>query len=110
MAPAKYLALMATPVNLGTEEEKDIWHDTPMLRFLQTHKYETGLSTKGRDRVYRRARAYRWMADGVYKLLANGSMVVVPRHSEREAITLEAHRGMGHYGVQRTLDRLQKNY
>ena len=80
MAPAKYLALMATPVNPGTEEEKDIWHDTPVLRFLQTHKYEAGLSTKGRDRVYKRARAYRWMANGVYKLLANGTMVVVPRH------------------------------
>ena len=37
-------------------------------------------------------------------------MVVIPRITDRETITLEAHHGMGHYGVQRTLDRLQKNY
>ena len=37
-------------------------------------------------------------------------MVVVPRIADREGITLEAHRGMGHYGVQRVLDRLQQNY
>ena len=110
MPPAAYLAFLATPANRGTEEEKDIWHDSPVLKFLQTHKYEQGLSVKGKDRVYRRAKAYRWMADGVYKLLEGGSMVVVPRIADRMAITLEAHRGLGHYGVQRTLDRLQKNY
>ena len=99
MPPSAFLAFMATPANPGTEEENDIWADIPVIRFLQTHKYERGLSVKGRDRVYRRAKAYCWMADGVYKLLAGGSMVVVPRMADRETITLEAHRGMGHYGV-----------
>ena len=37
-------------------------------------------------------------------------MVVVPRMADREAITLEARCGMGHYEVQCTLDRLQKTY
>ena len=37
-------------------------------------------------------------------------MVVVPKGAEREGIALETHRGMGHYGVQRVLDRLQQNY
>ena len=37
-------------------------------------------------------------------------MVVVPKEGERESIALETHRGMGHYGVQRVLDRLQQKY
>ena len=37
-------------------------------------------------------------------------MVVVPKIADREDIVLETHRGIGHYGVQRVLDRLQQNY
>ena len=50
------------------------------------------------------------MGDSVFKHLPSGKMVVVPRLGEREKIVLETHRGMGHYGVQRVLDRLQQNY
>ena len=99
MAPAAFLALMANTEQAPPEEEKHIWQDIPVLIFLQTHKYAKGLSVKARDRIYRRAKAYRWMADGVYKLLPSGDMVVVPRMSDRESITLEAHSRMGHYGV-----------
>ena len=75
-----------------------------MLRFIQTHKHGSGQSAKERDRVYRRAKAYRWMGDNVFKQLLGGELVVVPR------TTQETHRGMGHYGVQRVLNRLQQNY
>ena len=92
------------------EGEKDIWHDEDVLRFLQTYKYGIGLSAKERDRVYRRARAYRWMADGVMKLQPAGVMVVVPRPGDRQTIVTEQHQTMGHFGVQRVLDVLQKNY
>ena len=81
-----------------------------MLHFIQTHKHGRGQSAKERDRVYRRAKAYRWMGDGVFKRMPGGKMVVVPKMAERENIVLETHRGMGHYGVQRVLDRLQQNY
>ena len=81
-----------------------------MLRFLQTHVYDNGLSAQRRDRVYRRARSYRWMSDSLFKLLPDGAMVVVPQPADREGIVLDTHRGMGHFGVQRVLDRLQKNY
>ena len=37
-------------------------------------------------------------------------MVVVPRAADRHGIVIGTHRGMGHFGVQRVLDRLQKNY
>ena len=50
------------------------------------------------------------MGDGVFKQMPGGKMVVVPKTADRENIVLEIHRGMGHYGVQRVLDRLQHNY
>ena len=46
------------------------------------------------------------MGDSVFKQLLGGKMVVVPKTTDRESIVLETHRGMGHYGVQRVLDRL----
>ena len=81
-----------------------------VLRFIQTHQYGNGLSAKERDRIYKRAKAYRWMGSSVFKQLPGDRMVVVPKEAERESIALETHRGMGHYGVQRVLDRLQQNY
>ena len=77
-----------------------------VLRFLQTHKYGSGLSARERGRIYRRAKAYRWMGDSVFKLLPGKVMVVVPRLAERESMALKTHRGMGHFGVQCVLDRL----
>ena len=37
-------------------------------------------------------------------------MVVVPWPPPRVRFALETHRGTGHFGVQRVLDRVQKNY
>ena len=99
----------ALPTHAG-EEEKDIWSDVEVLRFLQTYKYGDGLSAKERDRIYRRAKGYRWMGDSVFKRLSSNVMVVVPSVAKRENIALETHRGMGHFSVQHVLDRLQKNY
>ena len=112
LAPATFLAFMVGNADKAPpgEEETDIWDDIEVLRFIQTHKYGGGLSAKERDRIYRRARGYRWMGESVYKLLPTKHMVMVPRRAEREAIALETHRGMGHFGVQRVLDHLQRNY
>ena len=98
---SNFLALMvgAADSTAPKEGEKDIWHDEEVLRFLQTYKYGIGLSAKERDRVYRRARAYRWMADGVMKLQPAGVMVVVPRPADRQTIATEQHQTMGHFGV-----------
>ena len=112
LAPATFLAFMAG-VPRGTpdaEEKNDIWSDGDVLYFLTTHKYPSGMTARDRDRVYHRGKAYRWMADNLFKLLPGGVMVVVPRPGERAKLTLDTHRGMGHFGVQRVLDRLQKNY
>ena len=37
-------------------------------------------------------------------------MVALPRSAERMQLALDTHRSIGHFGVQRVLDRLQKNY
>ena len=114
MPVATFLAFMAGVTNNAAEggkpaaeEERDIRGDEAALHFIQTHKHGKGQSAQERDRVYRRAKAYRWMGDSVFKHLPGGKMVVVPKVGEREKIVLETHRGMGHYGVQRVLDRLQ---
>ena len=61
MASATFLALVVgtNTLNLDAEKEKDIWEDGEVLHFLQTHQYTQGVSAKARDRVYRRAKAYR---------------------------------------------------
>ena len=90
--------------------EEDIWEDTQVLIFLQTHKYGLGLSALSKDRIYRRARSYRWMGSDLFRFQQRGVLVVVPRPAAREQITLDTHWGMGHFGVQRVLDRLKHNY
>ena len=103
------MAGTTTPTGVR-EEERDVWHDADVLYFIQTHKYHVGQSAKMRDRIYRRAKSYRWMGDGVMKVLQAGAIVVVPRPTDRQGIVINTHQGMGHFGVQRVLDRLQKNY
>ena len=112
MPTATFLAIMGgvTTATPALEEERDIWKDEAVLRFIQTHEYGSGLSAKERDRIYRRAKAYRWMGSSIFKQLPGGRIVVVPKEAKREGLVLETHWGMGHYGVQRLLDRLQHNY
>ena len=54
LAPATFLAFMVglPPSSTEAEEEKDIWSDVEVLRFLQTHQYGCGLSARERDRIY----------------------------------------------------------
>ena len=100
----------ATPSTNVTKEERDIWDDAEVLHFIRTHKYPDGLSAKARYRIYRRAKSYRWMGDGVMRLLQGGAIVVVPRAADQQEIVVATHQGMGHFGVQRVLDRLRHNY
>ena len=107
-----YLAFMAgTPSDAVLREEvKELWEDWEILRFLQTHKYGSSLSARERDRIYRRAKNYRWMGDTLFKQLERVVMVVVSRAAERMQLAVDTHRSMGHFGLQRVLDRLKNNY
>ena len=91
MPVATFLAFMAGATSRAAgggdktaEEERDIWGDEAVLRFIQTHKHGKGQSAQERDRVYRRAKAYRWMGSSVLKHMPRGKMVVVPKVGERE--------------------------
>ena len=50
------------------------------------------------------------MGDNLFKQLENKVMVAVLHTAKRMQLTLNTHRVMGHFGVQRVLNRLQKNY
>ena len=77
-----------------------------VLRLLQTHQYGGGISARERDRIYERAKSYRWMVDGVLKILPGRAMVVVPRVGDRTPLALETHRSTGQFGGERVRDRL----
>ena len=44
------------------------------------------------------------------RLLQGGAIMVLPRQADRQEVVAATHQGMGHFGVQRVLDRLRKNY
>ena len=111
---ATYFALMADLVDesgvIEVDKEKDIWSDIDVPQFLQTHKYCSGSSAMERDRIYRRAKGYRWQGSSVFKMMQHGALVVVLRPQDRQDLVIHTHRTMGHFGVQRTVDRLKKDY
>ena len=105
-----YQTAMAARAAAPPREEKDIWGDKEVLHFIQTHRHSKGLSAQERDRVYRRARGYRWLGSILFKVMEGGALRAVPQPFERIQLELETHRGMGHFGVQQVVDRLRKNY
>ena len=80
------------------------------MHFIQTHQHTKGLTAQERDRIYKRARGYRWLGCSLFKLQEGGALRAVPQPSEKMKLALDTHRGMGHFGMQRVIDRLQKNY
>ena len=102
MPPATYFAMMAdfsdtTTTTVG-EQEKDIWSDVDVLRFLQTHQYSRGNNALEKDRIYRRAKGYRWQGNIIFKIMQHGALVIVPRLQDRQDIALNLHKTMGHFG------------
>ena len=53
----------------AAQEESDIWEDAEVLRFIQTCHHSKGLSAREKDRVYRRARGYRWIGSSLFKAM-----------------------------------------
>ena len=102
--------MAALEVMAPIREEKDIWGDREVFHFIQTHQHTKGLTAQERDRIYKRARGYRWLGSNLFKLQDGRALRAVPQPSKRMKLALYTHRGMGHFGVQRVIDRLQKNY
>ena len=98
--------MAAVGVMAPIREEKDIWGDGEVLHFIQTHQHTKGLTAQERDNIYRGAQGYRWLGSSLFKLQEGGALRAVPQPSKRMKLALDTHRGMGHFGVQRVIDRL----
>ena len=63
--------------NQATHNE--IWEDELVSQLLKTHKYPVDLTPLAKDRVYRRAKGFKWLAHNLYKLQKEGNqMLLVP--------------------------------
>ena len=49
------------------------------------------------------------MGSNLFKIMEGGALRAVPLPSKRIKLALDTHRGMGHFGVQRVIDRFRKN-
>ena len=112
LSPATIFAFMATTeVDNKYWSQAEIWDDLPVLQFLRTHKYTTDLTPLTKDRVYRRAKIFRWMAHNLYKIDRDGKqLLLVPPTIDKIDLVRKIHRDIGHFGVHRMLDRLRRNY
>ena len=91
--------------------QKEIWDDEPVLHFLKTHRYLDELTHLEKDRVYRRAQGFRWLAKYLYKMSKEGkTMLFIPPVDDRQELVNKIHRDIGHFGIHRMLDRLKRNY
>ena len=113
VTPATALMYMARDISVELDNTfiQDIWNDAHAVLFLKTHKKPDNVTSTEKDRVYRRAKQFRWLAHNLYRLQKNGlKMQLVPKPHDRIPLITKIHREMGHYGVQRVLDRMQKKY
>lgn len=115
IGPEAYFAFMARRVEnesgVGERSRVEIWEDTNVLDFLRTHKDGEHLGVLERDRVYRRVTQYRWLGGTLYKeRVGKGVLLIVPKPEERLGLVVKVHEGMGHYGLRRVVDILEKTY
>ena len=112
LTPSTALAFMATNTIDNTQLlQSDTWEDTPVLHFLRTHQYQEDQTALNKDRIYRRAKVFRWLSHILYKLHEDGpQMLLIPPQGERQEVVKKVHRDMGHFGIYRVLNRLRKNY
>ena len=69
LTPVAVFAFMATePTEEPQALQADIWEDLPVIHFLKTHQYRKDLTPLDKDRLYRRAKEFRWLAHNLYKL------------------------------------------
>ena len=88
----------------------EVWADRQLLEYLQGGKKSEEWDALERDRVYRRGTKYRWLGTSLYKVGEKGRMLVIPRPPEREGLVKKVHEEMGHFGVMRVADQLEKTY
>jgi RNase H-like domain found in reverse transcriptase/Reverse transcriptase (RNA-dependent DNA polymerase)/Integrase zinc binding domain/PHD-finger len=80
----------------------DVWNDQDTLSYIRTGELRKDLNHKQRDRVLRRAKAYRWLGEKLYRLMPDDTQRVCPSKDERTDVIKQTHSQNGHFGVKRT--------
>jgi hypothetical protein len=86
--------------------EVDIWEDAAALDFLRHGELSQDLGDLQRRRVRRRARAYIWKDDMLFRVLPSGVTRIVPPPGERTKLVEKTHEACGHFGQTRTMQLL----
>jgi transposase InsO family protein len=90
----------------------DVWDDDEVITFLQ-HKVLPASSIDSK-RVMRRAKAYRFFNNRLFKVIEKQgeplSYRSVPKPDARDRIILESHQDLGHLGKKRSISALSPTY
>ena len=88
----------------------DIHEDDNTMNYIKTNKIPEGIAATEKLRATRRAKAYRWAGEHLWRLMADGTRRLVPSPAVREALITRAHADAGHYGARRTASNLTQTY
>ena len=87
----------------------DIWLDHTTMRYLSDGFFPADLTSRGKRRIRKRARPYRWDAESnkLLRIMEDGTVKQVPPIGERLDLVRVAHDNAGHFGIRRTEDILR---
>lgn len=98
----------------GSDSLRDVWLDAPCIELLTQGQLSAAtaetLSSAERQRVMRRAKAYRSVGQKVYRKMNSGTMKMVPPPADRAAIVQRLHEECGHFGRRRTTHLVLLDY
>lgn len=99
------LSRIANATDAGT----DIHSDNGTLTYLKTGRHPAGSTPAEQRRHHRRAKAYTWSGDQLWRVMPDASRRMCPEPSHRATLIAEAHQ-LGHYGVKRTVTTLAARF
>ena len=88
----------------------DIHHDAPTLYYLRHGELRRGTTPLEARRVRKRAKLYTYREGIVSRLMAGGTIRLVPPPQDRTSLVQETHERCGHFGSRRTLSLLEGRY
>lgn len=77
---------------------------------MQQGNITAQLTPAERKRVTKRMAQYNWSEGQLYRLMSDGSSRLVPQPQQREALILQCHNRLGHFGIRRTAAQLLLQY
>jgi hypothetical protein len=105
IVPPAELQLQAEAQRADMQEKysgpSDVWKDPPVLECMKG-SLEMGLLAHETRRVIRRAKAFVYKDEKLYRVFEGGICKEVPAPHKREEIVKQTHEQHGHFGVRRT--------